>query len=355
MSRFLRAAYQTIDAYAPGEQPREGVLIKLNTNESPFPPSPGVLAALDPAAAERLNRYSDPTLSDLKAAIADREGLTAEQVTAGNGSDEVLALAFLAFGGRGVAFADITYGFYRVWAAFFGLRSQIVPLREDFSIGVDDYDGAAGMVVLANPNAPTGRAIGPDAVVRLAAADRGRLVVVDEAYVEFGCDSAARLIDACDNLLVVRTFSKSHSLAGARLGYALGCRALIQDLEKMRYSFNPYNVNRLSMLAGVAAMRDEDYYARCRASIARERGRLADALASMGFEVLPSRANFLFARHAALPGAAYADQLRQRGILIRRFDGPRIADFSRVTVGAPGEVDAVIAATSDILKAGGGA
>lgn len=353
MSRFMRGAYRSMEAYTPGEQPRVPGLIKLNTNESPFPPSPGVISAVASAdEAEKLRLYSDPSLSSLIDAIAARQGVNPENVTAGNGSDEIIAFAFMAFGEDGAAFPDITYGFYPVWARLFGMEDEIIPLNEDFSIDVPGFIGRRRMVVIANPNAPTGIALPLESIERIVAENPDHVVIIDEAYVEFGAESAAGLTQKYDNLLVVRTFSKSHSLAGARIGYAIAGRELIDDLNKMRYSFHPYNINRLSLLAGAAAMREDDYYAACREKIVSGREYTRTALEGMGFEVLPSSANFLFIRHPALPGRLYNDKLRERNILVRRFDKPRISEFNRVTIGDREQMDKLLAATKDILLAG---
>jgi histidinol-phosphate aminotransferase len=345
----MNPSYAGFAAYEPGEQPREQQYVKLNTNESPFPPSPGVLDVFNKAELKRLNRYSDPALCELREAIASRHGVAVEQVSASNGSDEILAFAFMAFGHNGVAFPEISYGFYPVWARLFGLKAARIPLRAGFTIDVDDYNNENGMIVIANPNAPTGIALPLIDIARLAAARRDSVVLVDEAYVEFGGESAAALIGEYENLLIARTFSKSHSLAGARIGYAMGSREIIADIEKIRFSFNPYNVNRLSILAGAAAMRDEAYYAHCRSQIKSTRDEAARALKDMGFDILPSRANFLFIAHHELPGAAYYTKLRERGILVRRFDQAGIENHTRVTIGAEGEMARLIEATKEVI------
>ena len=351
MSQFLSPEAARLAPYTPGEQPRDQQYIKLNTNESPFPPSPAVAAAVAGADAQALQLYSDPTCAPLHRAIARYYGLKEENVLAGNGSDEILAFAFRAFCGTGrpAVYADVTYGFYQAQTALFGLESVRVPLREDFSLAVEDYMAADGTVFLANPNAPTGLALPPSEIRRLLEADRQRLVVVDEAYVDFGAESCVPLIGEYDNLLVVQTMSKSRSLAGGRVGFALGCPALIEDLNRVKYSFNPYNVNRMSMAAAAAAMEDKDYFTRCCAAIRENRAWTASALEALGFSVLPSAANFLFAKHPRLEGQALYQAFKARGILVRWFDGSRPRDFVRITVGSRPQMEALAAAVRDIL------
>ena len=304
MSRYLSNEAAQLAPYTPGEQPQDQQYIKLNTNESPFPPSPKVVKAVSRAELLKLNLYSDPTCGALHRAIADHYGLKPENVLAGNGSDEVLAFAFRAFcgEGRGVAYADITYGFYEAQAALFGLDAVRIPLREDFSLCVDDYMDVPGTVVIANPNAPTGMAVSRAEVQRLLEAKPDRVVIVDEAYVDFGGESCVPMIFRYDNLLVTQTMSKSRQLAGGRLGFALGHPDLIADLNRVKYSFNPYNVNRLSMTAGAAAMEDRAYFEACCAAIRQTRTWTVEELENMGFTVLPSQANFIFAKSDRMGG-----------------------------------------------------
>ena len=353
MSRFLSPEAARLAPYTPGEQPVDMQYVKLNTNESPFPPSPGVVRALSQEEIGRLNLYSDPACGRLNRAVAARCGLEPENVISGNGSDEVLAFAFRAFcgTGRGVAFADITYSFYRSQAALFGLEETIVPLREDFSLKVDDYMDFPGTVVIANPNAPTGMAVPRSEIVRLLEANPDRVVVVDEAYVDFGGESCAPLVGRYDNLLVVQTMSKSRSLAGGRLGFALGSRELIAALNRVKYSFNPYNVNRLSILAGAAAIEDEDYFQSCCRTIRDNRAWLTGRLEELGFTVLPSQANFVFARSAAISGGALYRGLKERGVLVRWWAGSgRIEDYVRITVGSMEQLEALVNQIAALLK-----
>jgi histidinol-phosphate aminotransferase len=351
MSRFFDPKLARLAPYTPGEQPR-GIqnLIKLNTNESPFPPSPAVLAAIDQAQVEALRLYSDPTCDGLVRAIADFYDLAPEQVFPGNGSDEVLAFCFHGLCPKGAAFPDISYGFYTVFADMFGVKATAIPLRDDFSILPADYAAQRGTVFIANPNAPTGLCLSLSQIRELLEQDPGRLVVVDEAYVDFGGESAAALLDDYENLLVIQTFSKSRQLAGGRVGFALGSRALIADLNALRFSFNPYNLNRLSLLAGEAAMRDRAYFDQTRHTIMENRAHTTVQLRGLGFRVLESRANFIFTSHPALPGGEYYAALRQRGILVRHFDKDRIRDFVRITIGTAAQMDTLLAATKEILK-----
>jgi len=343
MSRFLSPEALRCDPYTPGEQPRDQQYIKLNTNESPFPPSPKVLDALSRAEAEKLYLYSDPTCAALNRAIAKRYGLAPENVVSGNGSDEILAFAFRAFcgTGKGAAFADITYGFYEAQAALFGLEARRVPLREDFSLNVEDYMDFPGTVVIANPNAPTGMTVPAGELRRLVEGNPDRVVIVDEAYVDFGAESCIPMVREYGNLLVTQTMSKSRSLAGGRIGFALGAPELIADLNRVKYSFNPYSVNRLSLLAGAAAMEDEAYFQSCCRRIQENRAWTAEALERRGFTVLPSSANFLFARSGRISGEELYRSLKEAGILVRWFDRDRIRDFVRITIGSREQMEAL--------------
>ena len=353
MSRFLSPEAARLAPYTPGEQPQDQRYVKLNTNESPFPPSPRVLEALSRAEAEKLNLYSDPACGALVRALAGRYGLRPENVVAGNGSDEILAFAFRAFcgTGRGLAYADVTYGFYKSQVALFGLDARIVPLREDFTLRVDDYMDFPGTIVIANPNAPTGVALPPSDIRRLLEADPDRVVIVDEAYVDFGAESCVPLIGSYDNLLVVQTMSKSRSLAGGRVGYAFGSAELISALNRVKYSFNPYNVNRLSIIAGAAAVEDEAYFQTCCAAIRENRAWAAEALERLGFTVLPSSANFLFAKSDRISGEDLYRRLKEHGVLVRWWaDAPRIRDYVRITVGSREQMELLADEIAKLLK-----
>ena len=352
MSRYLVDDYRALEVYTPGEQPRERKYIKLNTNESPYPPAKAVVEAVT-AEAGCLQLYSDPTCAALRDALAARYGVGRDNVYVSNGSDDILNFAFMAFAGRGgkAYFPDISYGFYRVYAELYGVDYTRIPLREDFTVDPAQYERRDGMVVLANPNAPTGIALSACEIEGIVRANPDRVVLVDEAYVDFGAESCVGLTGKYDNLLIVQTFSKSRSLAGARLGFAIASMGLIEDLNRIKYCTNPYNVNRMTMAAGVAALAEDDYYmANCRV-IEKTRERTAERLRGLGFEVLPSRANFLFARSPQIGGGALYQALKARGVLVRHFDSPRIADFNRITVGAPEEMDRLVEAIQEILGA----
>ncbi len=351
MSRFSSERLAALDPYVPGEQPRDMKYVKLNTNESPFPPAPAVLQAVA-AEAGKLNLYCDPDCTRLRAAAAALYGLAPENILPVNGSDEALYFAFTAFCGsaRPMAFADITYGFYPVFAAVTCTPAHILPLREDFSLDPADYCGLHENIVLANPNAPTGMALAPADIEKILLSNPDNVVIVDEAYVDFGGESCVPLIGKYDNLLVVQTFSKSRSLAGARLGFALGNAALIGDLNTVKFSTNPYNVNRMTQAAGMAAIASQDYTLENCRRVAENRAYTARALEDMGFRVLPSKANFLFAAHPAAAGQALYRALKDRGVLVRWFDKPRIRDWLRITIGSREQMDALLAAMKTILN-----
>ena len=352
MSRFLSPEAARLAPYTPGEQPQDQPYIKLNTNESPFLPSPQVVEALSREEVEKLYLYSDPTCAHLVGALARRYKLQPENVLPANGSDEVLAFAFRAFCGQGrpVAYPDITYSFYRSQAALFGLDARMIPLREDFTLHVEDYLDFPGTIVIANPNAPTGIAVPRSHIQHLLEADPDRVVIVDEAYVDFGAESCVPLIPRYDNLLVTQTMSKSRSLAGGRVGYALGSGELIAALNRVKYSFNPYNVNRLSILAGAAAVEDDEYFQACTAAIRETRTRTVAALETLGFSVLPSSANFVFARHGRLSGRELYETLKENGILVRWFDADRIRDFIRITIGSRAQMAALVEQLTHLLE-----
>lgn len=352
MSRFLSGRFAALTPYTPGEQPRDMRYIKLNTNESPFPPAPGVLDAVSRAEVERLNLYSDPTARALEDALAAGYGLDPSQVIAGNGSDEILAFAFQAFCDKdtGVCYPDISYGFYRVFAQLYGLDAREIPLAEDFTVDPSQYSGANRTIFIANPNAPTGIALSRRQVEGIVRANPNNVVVIDEAYVDFGGESAVPLIARYDNLLVVMTMSKSRNLAGARIGFALGQQALIADLRAMKYSFNPYNLNRLSILAGAAAVADKRYFEECTQAIRETRAWTAGALRDRGFVLTDSRSNFLFARPPGLTGEAYYLGLKARGVLVRHFAAARTAPYVRITIGTQAQMQALLDATDAILK-----
>ena len=352
MSRYLNPCYQALEAYTPGEQPRDMAYIKLNTNESPFPPAPSVAAAVTATELDNLRLYSDPTGKALKEKLAGLYGVAAENMFLANGSDEILNFAFMAFGGSGAAFPDITYGFYPVFGQLHGVVCDIKPLKADFSLDYSDYCGIGKMVVIANPNAPTGMTIPVAQIEEILKSNPGNVVVIDEAYVDFGGESCYPLIGKYDNLLVVRTYSKSRCLAGGRLGYAIGPAGLIGDLEKLKYSTNPYNVNRLTLVLGEASVDAEAYYQEKCAEIIRVRQWTAKQLEGLGFSVLPSSANFLFARSDKIGGEALYRMLKQRGILVRHFTAERIREFNRVTIGTRQQMEVFLETVKEILREG---
>ena len=352
MSKFLSKEASRLAPYTPGEQPQDQQYVKLNTNESPFPPSPKVVKAISRAELLKLNLYSDPTCGQLVQALAKRYELQPENVITGNGSDEILAFAFRAFCGEGkpLAYADITYGFYKSQVALFGLEAKVIPLREDFTLNVDDYMDFPGTIVIANPNAPTGMTVPRSDIQRLLEADPERVVIVDEAYVDFGGESCVPMIYRYENLLVVQTMSKSRSLAGGRVGFALGSPALISALNRVKYSFNPYNVNRLSIIAGAVAVEDEPYFQTCTAAVRNNRAWTVRELEELGFTVLPSSANFIFAKSDKLPGGELYRKLKENGILVRWFDADRIRDYVRITIGSLEQMTALVDEIARLLE-----
>ena len=350
MSKFLNPLIEGLSAYVPGEQPRDKAYIKLNTNENPYPPAPSVIEAMTAAEIEDLRLYSDPTAKVLKEKLAKLYGLQSENVYVGNGSDEVLYFLFRAYGQKGAAFPDISYGFYSVFAELCGIPTTVVPLEGNFTIDPEKYHGLDRFIVIANPNAPTGLSLTLPQIEGILKANPNAVVAIDEAYVDFGGESAYPLMAKYDNLIVVRTFSKSRSMAGARLGYALGPRDLIADLEKIKFSVNPYNVNRLTLRLGEATVDAEGYYQEKCAAIIRTREETAEKLRNMGFGVLPSKTNFLFAKSAKIGGRELYEKLKDRGILVRHFGNPRICDYIRVTIGTDEQMAACLAAIRGILE-----
>lgn len=350
MSRFLAKAPSSLLPYTPGEQPQDKQYIKLNTNESPFSPSPKVLDAISQNECKDLRLYSDPDLKSLSKSLAEYYGLETNQVICSNGSDEVLSLAFFAWGTDcGVAFADITYGFYPVFSQFYGIDVKIVPLKEDFSILPQDYYNCGRMVVIANPNAPTGLLLSVDDIEKIALNNPDNVVVVDEAYIDFGGNSALPLINKYKNILVVRTFSKSRQLAGARLGFAMGDKELIADLNRLKFSFNPYNVNRLTAVAGKAAIEDDEWFNETRLKIIDNRNYTTENLRKLGFDVIESSANFVFAKSNKIDGEKLYLSLKEKGILVRHFGLERIKDYVRITIGDKNQMEALISAIKKIL------
>ncbi len=349
MSKFLIDKLKSLEAYVPGEQPRDKKYIKLNTNESPYPPSKHTIDSINKAEVENLKLYSDPTCKLLKEKIADKFAVLPENVYVGNGSDECLNFFFMAFCDN-VVFPDITYGFYNVFAQLYGINYKEIPLTEDFSVNPKDYINVGANVVIANPNAPTGKTISLDEIEEIVKSNKDYIVVIDEAYVDFGGETAIKLTEKYDNLLVVRTFSKSYSLAGARLGFAIGHKDIISDLEMIKYSTNPYNINRLTQIAGVSAIESAKYYEDNCKKIIDTREYTKNELKSLGFQVLDSKANFIFAKHPDLDGEYIYKSLKDRGILVRHFTKERVKDFNRITIGSTDEMEEFINTIKLIVK-----
>lgn len=339
------------EPYVPGEQPRENDVIKLNTNENPYPPSPGVQQVIAEFEAERLRRYPDPEAKTLVDAIAGAKGLSPEQIFVGVGSDDVLAMSFLTFfgSGRPVLFPDITYSFYDVWAELFRIPYEPQPLREDFYIDSGDYKKPNGGIVLANPNAPTGLAESLCVLEDIVASNPDSVVIIDEAYVDFGAKSVLPLIKRYDNLLVVQTFSKSRSLAGSRIGYAMGNRKLIDYLKDCKFSFNSYTMDALTIQVGRAAVEDEAYFKKTVKQIMETREQTKEQLRRLGFVFGDSKANFIFAAHPDMRAEDIFLALRQRRIFVRYFKKPRIDNYLRITIGTPEEMEKLVEALNEII------
>ena len=352
MSRYFTHRLDRLTPYTPGEQPRDMQYIKLNTNESPFPPSPAVTRAAT-AEAGRLQLYSDPTCRELTDKLASLYGVTPEQVILTNGSDEVLNFAFMAFADEEhpLVFPEITYGFYPVFAELNRIPYTEIPLGEDFSVDYRDYMNFNGKtIVIANPNAPTGLCLTLSEIEAIVKSNPDGVVIIDEAYVDFGAESAVALVDKYDNLLVTQTFSKSRSLAGARLGFGIGHRDLIADLHTVRYSTNPYNVNRMTAAAGYAALCDNEYYMQNCRTVMENRAYTTEALRALGFEVLDSLTNFVFAKTDRMGGEALYLELKRRGILVRHFAKEGITEYNRITIGTKEQMEAFVATVKTILE-----
>lgn len=338
--------------YVPGEQPQDRRYIKLNTNENPYPPAPMALEALRAAANADLRLYPDPECVELRRAVAELYGVSPENVFCGNGSDEILSFSFQAFFDKEqpVAFPDITYSFYEVFVKYLDLTAKLIPLREDFSLPVEEFLDCPGGAVLANPNAPTGQWIELEDVERILRANQGRVVILDEAYVDFGCESGVKLIEKYPNLLVVQTLSKSRSLAGLRVGFALGQPNLIAGLRCVRDSINSYTVDRAAAAIAKGAVEDRAYFEETRQKIIHTREKTAKELRELGFWVGESRTNFLFIRHPSKPGKELFTALRERGILVRRWDIPRIQEYLRVSIGTDREMEVLRDTLAELLR-----
>jgi histidinol-phosphate aminotransferase len=355
MSRFWSPVVQTLTPYVPGEQPQMQRLVKLNTNESPYGPSPKALTAIESQNTADLRLYPDPEGAALKQAIAKLHGLDANQVFVGNGSDEVLAHVFagLLKQSKPVHFPDITYSFYPVYCKLFGINAQIVPLDENFEIKTADYQSPNGGIIFPNPNAPTGRSIPRSEIEALVLRNKDSVVVIDEAYVDYGTESCIPLLRSTncpENLLVVHTLSKSRALAGLRVGFAVGHPALIEGLERVKNSFNSYPLGRLALAGAVAAIEDQAHLEATSAKVIQTRTKLIEQLDALGFATLPSTANFIFTRHPKHDGAKLYQALRDRGIIVRHFKSPRIEAFLRITIGTDEQSNELVAALKEILN-----
>lgn len=352
MSKFLSSRFSELSPYTPGEQPKINNLIKLNTNESPFSPSEKAIAEAK-KELERLNLYSDPECTNLVKKLSEVLGVNEKQVIVTNGSDEILNFAFMSYCDDKipVAFADITYGFYKVFAKLYGLKYELIPLKEDLSIDYKDYLNINKTIFIANPNAPTGLFMPLDKIEEILKSNPDNIVVVDEAYVDFGNESAIKLINKYDNLLVTGTFSKSRSMAGARLGFGVASEKIIEDLNMIRYSTNPYNVNRMTLAAGYGVLCDEEYTKKNLDVICKNREFLKSELKNLGFSMPDSKANFIFVKHSKISGETLYNKLRERNILVRHFKDERIKDYLRITIGTKEEMDILIKNIKEILEA----
>lgn len=351
MSKFFSNKFSSLSPYTPGEQPKDMKYLKLNTNESPFKVSKSVETALK-NESEKLQLYSDPESINLRKKLAEIYSVSPEQVIVTNGSDEVLNFAFMAFADfeNPIVFPDITYGFYPVFAQLNNIPYTEIPLKDDFSIDINNYIGINKTIVIANPNAPTGIFLPLEDIEKIVKSNPENVVIIDEAYIDFGGESAVKLVDKYDNLLVTQTFSKSRSMAGARLGFGIGNKELINDLNTIKYSTNPYNVNRLTEFAGVAALNENDYYMDNCKTIIKNREWTENQLINLGFSVIPSKANFVFAKSDKIDGEKLYLELKKRGILIRHFGKKRIKDYIRITIGTINQMETFINTLKDIIK-----
>lgn len=352
MSRFFSSKYSKLVPYTPGEQPKDMEYVKLNTNESPYAPSENVYEAVK-KEAEKLHLYSDPEAKIITEKIAKRYGVDKDMVLVTNGSDEVLNFAFMAYGNteKEMLFPEISYGFYPVFADLNGVKYRQVPLKDDFTIDPNDYIGKNTTVVIANPNAPTGLALSLAQIEEIVKSSPNNVVVIDEAYVDFGAESCVELVHKYENLLVTMTFSKSRSMAGARIGFGIGSKAIINDLNTIKYSTNPYNVNRISQVAGACAIDSDSYYMDNCKKIIENREYTKKELEKMGFFVLDSRANFLFAKSDKISGEELYLKLKENGVLVRHFKAEKIKDFNRITIGTKAQMDIFLGKTKEILEA----
>lgn len=351
MSRFFSEKYSELTPYTPGEQPKDRKFVKLNTNENPFPPSPNAVK-LACEATEKLELYSDPEVLPLREKFAEVYGIDKDEVVFVNGSDDILNFAFMCFCDKAhpAVFPDITYSFYKVFANLHHVPYEEIPLKEDFTVDINDYIGIGKNIFIANPNAPTGIAIPASDIEKIIASNPDNIVVIDEAYVDFGGESVIPLIRRYDNLFVVGTYSKSRSMAGARLGYAVADKALIADINTIRYSTNPYNINLMTTAAGIGALMDEDYTKKNIETICENRAWTSAELGKLGFKVLPSASNFVFAMNPSFSGEYIYKALREKGVLIRHFSDERIKEYNRISIGTKDQMETLISALKEIIK-----
>jgi len=350
MSGFMNPKYSGLKEYVPGEQPKGREYIKLNTNESPYPPPKEVIDAVSESVVASLKLYPDPDCSELSEALARFYGVTKKNIFITNGSDDILNFAFMAFGQNGAVFPDITYGFYKVFCQLNGVEYEEIPLKDDFSIDSSEYLSKGKMVVIANPNAPTGLCMGLSELEKIVENNPGNIVVIDEAYVDFGGETAIPLALKYDNVLVVRTYSKSRSMAGARLGFSIASEKITADLNKLKFSTNPYNINRMTMAAGIAALNSGSYFYDNARLTEKIRDDVTRELEKMGFFVIPSKANFIFAKSDKISGGEFYTALKNKGVLVRHFDSDRIREFNRITIGTEEEMKRFLEITREILE-----
>ena len=352
MSKFLSKRLEALKEYVPGEQPKDKKYTKLNTNESPFPPSPQAIEVINDEEINNLRLYSDPQCTELAKAFSDVYSIDNKNIIFGNGSDEILSFAFTAFCDKTTpaVFPDISYGFYSVFANLNCIDFKKIPLKDDFTIDPEDYKNAGGTIFIANPNAPTGLLLTLDQIKYILDTNRQNVVIIDEAYVDFGGESAIGLTKEYDNLLIVQTFSKSRSLAGARLGFGIASEEIISDLQRIRNSNNPYNVNRLTQKLGAASLRDTDYFKKCTSTIIENRAYLTEELRYRGFKVIDSKSNFVFASHPLFSGEEIYLGLKNDGVLVRYFDSARIKEFVRITIGSMSELNKLLESIDKIIK-----
>ncbi len=351
MSRFFSEKYKDLVPYTPGEQPKDTQYIKLNTNESPFPPSKKAVEYASKAAQD-LQLYPDPTCFELNGMLAKTLGVSPDEILVTNGSDEILNFAFMSFCDKKTpaVFADITYGFYKVFAEINCLPYEEIPLKADFSIDPEDYIAIGKTIFIANPNAPTGKIMKREDIERIISSNPNNIVVVDEAYVDFGTESCVPLIHKYDNLLVTQTFSKSRSMAGARLGFGVGNKNLINDLNTVKYSTNPYNINRCTMMAGIGVLEDEEYTRKNCKTIIENREYLSEELSKLGFVITDSKTNFVFAKHPEVAGEKIYLELKKKGILVRHFTKKEICEYNRITVGTRAQMEILVKTLGQILE-----